>query len=300
MRVAAVICSVLLCVGRAAGAAVETYEDVLSADNASTLRPEVYEARFELGSASGPPLVVAAEGRFLYGLASGEVQTPSGGRAGTTTLHRPTLDELGIEHASAFDLSGTLGWGQHEIYLGGQWLRMSGSATLGADLTTQERQFLAGSEVDAHLQFDWYRVGYRHRFGLADGPGDGPRFILSPSAGAAMMSFDYELSSPGLRSAHRSYSKVAPQLGMEIEWRATERLSVVGAVSSTVPISNMPLIVTAEVVGRYRVVDREAFTLTGTAGLGFESVSYKDNQDVPNHVEVDLGPMLILGLQLQF
>src|SRR5262245_28907593 len=109
------------------------------------------------------------DGAWLWGPANGQLQTPSGGEPGSTSKERPTLEELGIETASVFDVSATAGWGPHELYIGGQWICLSGSATLDQTLISQGMTFPAGTSVDSSVQFDWYRFGYRYRIELGDG-----------------------------------------------------------------------------------------------------------------------------------
>src|SRR4051812_25940397 len=46
-------------------------------------------------------------GAWLYGPVSGHVQTPSGGRGGTSSADRPTFGEIGINTESLFDAEGT-------------------------------------------------------------------------------------------------------------------------------------------------------------------------------------------------
>src|SRR4051812_40851366 len=80
---------------------------------------------------------LAAEARYLYGPVKGKLQTPTGGNPGTTTNNRPTLKELGFEHASVPDVSGTADFGNHRVYAGYRFLRLSGSSTLDQPLISQ-------------------------------------------------------------------------------------------------------------------------------------------------------------------
>src|SRR6266566_929454 len=84
------------------------------------------------------------ESQWMWGPVSGYLQTPSGGQPGTTSRHRPTLEELGIDTASIFDGEIRPGVGDHELYVGGQWIRMSEDATLDEDLISQGNTFAAG------------------------------------------------------------------------------------------------------------------------------------------------------------
>jgi hypothetical protein len=92
------------------------------------------------GNAAGPRIVRAAprddvpslraDVDYLYGPVHGRLQTPAGGNPGTTSHARPTLAELGINRASQVDVGVKGGWGNHQIYGGYRFFRVSGDATL--------------------------------------------------------------------------------------------------------------------------------------------------------------------------
>jgi hypothetical protein len=62
----------------------------------------------------------------------------------------------------------------------------------------------------------------------------------------------------------------------------------------------MPFIATAEVVGKYRFIQTHGVGVAGFGGVAYEHISYEDNQDVSNHIKADLGPMLVLGIEVRF
>src|SRR5438093_7783564 len=76
--------------------------------------------RLEIESAGKFHLTI--DGIWLYGPVSGHLQTPSGGRPGTSSSDRPTLGEIGINSASIYDAEAMASFGDHGIYLGGQWV----------------------------------------------------------------------------------------------------------------------------------------------------------------------------------
>lgn len=246
------------------------------------------------------PFRLGFEAAWMYGPVDGHVQTPSGGRPGSTSRDRPTLEELGIEDAGIFDAEVTLGWAAHEFYLGGQWFGTSGEGTLDEALVSEGDPFPAGSRVDADVQLDWYRVGYGYRIEAGAGPGDGPRFVIRPAAGFALLAFDLQLEGPGGAKADRAYTKGAPHVGVAVEWRATDRLSVSGELTSTIALSNTPLIQAAGVVGRYRLFGRGRADVSLSAGVAFERIRYQDNQEVRNQLDIEAGPLLRLGVEARF
>src|SRR5438046_2519282 len=90
-------------------------------------------------------------GAWLYGPVSGHVQTPSGGRSGTSSADRPTFGEIGINTASIFDAEATAAIRDHGLYLGGQWVRLSGERNLEQSLVSQGNTFLVASRVKSDV-----------------------------------------------------------------------------------------------------------------------------------------------------
>jgi hypothetical protein len=255
---------------------------------------------------------LSVAGTFLYGSASGYVQTPSGGEPGTTSKERPKFSEIGIDNASIGDgqLTATFGEQQrNEVYVGGQFIRLSGSDTLGSDLVSHGVTFPAGSHVSSDVQLDWYRVGYRYRLDLNDvtalcgiptNPGLDD-FSLYPSVGGAFLNFDYRLDGPGGQRASRSYIKGNVQFGLELEWRPNRGPFSVTLGGLAAPnFSSLPGIYYEELAAHYRFLDTRKVDATATLGVALEQMDYEDNQRVSNHIHADFGPLLVAGVELKF
>ncbi|HEV8377588.1 MAG TPA: hypothetical protein VGP99_01970, partial [Tepidisphaeraceae bacterium] len=197
------------------------------------------------------------DGMWMYGPVSGHVQTPSGGRPGTSSSDRPSLGEIGINTASIYDVEVMPSLRDHGIYLGGQWVRLSGEKTLEQSLVSQGDTFLLGSRVKSDVRMDWYRIGYRYRIQRGDEAGaELPATEIYSRVGAAILDFHYRLEGAGAAEADRSYIKAAPQMGVEMEWHATRNLSLAGELTSTLPFPSMPWIVTAQLEGKFRFIEK--------------------------------------------
>ncbi len=237
--------------------------------------------------------------QYMFGEADGFVQTPAGGEPGTTSPNRPTLDEIGIDHVHILDASLSLQFNPHIFTFGGQFIRMSGSATLGSDLISQSLLFPAGSSVDSDVQLDWYRFGYQYdfRFDL----GNGHELHLAPGVQGVLLDFRYELDGPGGLRADRSYAKGGAGIGATIQWLTDGPFSVEASGFWGLPIDKTAEILTLELVAKWQVWGSSQSN-GGAAYLGvaFETIEYEDNQTVPNHINVDLGPVLVAGLEIRF
>ncbi|HEX8915972.1 MAG TPA: hypothetical protein VF796_26730 [Humisphaera sp.] len=260
-------------------------------------------------SAAGPDAAggvhVSAEGSYLYGSVRGSLQTPSGGRTGTTSPGRPSLEEIGIDDASIGDVALTLSIpGGHRFYAGGQFIGLSGGATLRDTLVSQGQTFDAGAPVHSDVRLDWYRLGYQNPFVLARGAGARPELTLTPAAGAGLFTFDYKLrtdAADGPRVS-RSYSKLMPQVGLEAEWRPGGGPFAVSAGALGFPRlgTATPQITAEHVLLHYSAVDDRRFTADAFGGVAFEQMNFEDRQTIPNRVRADFGPLLVVGLRLEF
>ena len=242
------------------------------------------------------------EAAWKYGPIDGQLQTPTGGMPGTTTVGRPTLEELGLDYASIFAAEASFGAGAHEFYFYTQLNRLYGDVTLEETFMSQGRTFPAGSRVHSDVKLDLYRLGYRHRIETGSRRDGAPQFFLYPSAGIAIFAFDMQLDGDGGAYVDRPYAKGAPEFGLGFEWLATDQLTVTGEVTSTFDLSKLPLIVTAKIEGKYMLVRSRGVTVSGTVGVGYQLIRYDDGhkQEMPNDIEVDLGPVVLLGIDVRF
>ena len=237
----------------------------------------------------------------MFGNAEGFVQTPAGGEPGTTSAGRPTLEELGIDDVQIMDLSVTFAWDDHEIFAGGQWVELEGSAVLEQTLISQGETFPAGSPVSAEIEPSWYSFSYRHRFRHDLGAAK-DALTLTPSLGVAILDMDYEISGVGGARAHRAYVKPSPEIGIAVDWRATDRLTVTGSIRSALAMTSSPAILAAQLEAQYRLLDARNLSAEAVLGVAYEHIEYDDarKQEVPNHVDVEMGPLFIVGLRVTF
>lgn len=243
-------------------------------------------------------LWVSPEASFRYGEIHGYLQTPDGGGVGTTSHHRPTFNELDIKYAAMGDVSLTAGLRNHALYGGARVVYLSGSDVLDSPLISRNTTFPAGTLVKGVVHVSWYRFGYQHRFLFSSDRGTA--LGLHPAVGLAIFDYKYTLNGAGGLFANRNYIKLAPQIGLDWEWRPKGRFSVSGGVWGALPIYDMPLILSAEVVGKFRLWGAEGSRGLVFLGIGYDRVEYHDRQNLPNHIKADIGPEVIVGLEVSF
>lgn len=238
------------------------------------------------------------EGSLRYGPIRGYLQTPNGGSPGTTSAQRPTFQELNIDDFLSPDVALRLHWNDHAFYGGASLVRLDGNSTLDTTLISHGTTFPAGTAVKSSVQLDSYRLGYEYRFAWKNEAGTS--LWIAPAAGIAMLNFDYSLKGGGGLTAQRGYFVGSPQLGVHAGWSPSGRFSVDGGIFNSLPeVSNL-FILSAQLRGSYRLWGEGERGGRVFLGVGYDWFDYQDNQQVPNHIKAQFGPMLLFGIGARF
>jgi hypothetical protein len=234
---------------------------------------------------------------YLHGDTDGELQTPQGGNPGSSSSNRPKLDEIGVDDADAFDAAFDLSWRNHHLDLGGQWIELDGSATLHDPLVSRGLTFPSGTDVDADVQLDWYRVGYRYRFDIPIGSMQ--HLFVAPGVQGVYFDYDYHLDGGG-QSVNRSFPQAGLRLGGTAEWQPHPFVSIEATGWWGVPIEETARILDVGLVGRLRVLHLEHGPDAWLhLGVGYERIEFRDEQDMANDIDVEIGPQLSAGIELR-
>jgi hypothetical protein len=241
------------------------------------------------------PVTFSLRGSYNFGDVDGFMQTPSGGKPGTSSHERPTFDELNIHDVSFYEGRLDVKWQRLDFFGGYQYIRLDGDGTLSETLVSRGVTFAPGNSFDTKNQFDWFRVGAGWQFDFLEG-----RLVLMPKFDFAVLDFSYKFSSGG-QSVDRSYTKGAPRLGVEAAWRLNRYFSLNLDGSASIPISNTPQI--ADVVGTVNfdlLPGPHRVKPSLFVGGGAEWIDYEDDQPQSNHIKANIGPFVTAGLSISF
>lgn len=244
---------------------------------------------------NGWPVSITTRGQFSYGAMDGFVQMPAGGTPGSSSPERPTLDELDIDSAGFYDVLAAVNWRSWRLYAGYQAIPLDGSATLTRDLVSRNVAFPAGTRVSSEIDVNWFRAGAAYRFRLLD-----ERLELMPKAEVAFVDFGYDLSGGG-QAVDRSFMQTTIRLGLEARYRLHRIITAVLSADGALPIANMPQV--ASITGGFEFdlwPDQNRVRPVLFLGGGAQRINYEDDQSLPNHFHLDMGPYGTVGLGISF
>lgn len=235
-----------------------------------------------------------AEGRA--GSVTGFVQTPKGGAPGTTSLGRPTFDEVGVEVAWAPVADLRLAWRRHRVHIGGALWVLHGDEKLQEPLITHDKSYAAGIQLTSETEVGTTWAGYGYALDLSRQPG---RVTLTPGVGVFGYSLAYQVSGGGQTST-REFSAYSPMVDAELAWYPGGRIHV----------SAEGRLVLDDLIGKrspttvYEGALRLHLDLWRQGDLffsvGLTHIDHHDHQEVPNDAVVDVVPWFGLGGSIRF
>lgn len=245
----------------------------------------------------------SASANYLYGSVRGYTQISAGGKLGTSNYQRPHLQSLGINVANIADVDVSADTHQYgQVFVGAQIIQLSGAAYTGdATLRTEGISYPAHSRVSSDIGLNWYRVGYRYPIAidtLQNGVAD---ITVTPFAEAIIWDFDYNLTVPKHRTAHRAYAEGGAQIGATAAWRPYGGpLSLEATLGGFPQASHLANVSVESLDLRYNFYEFQRFSFTGVLGVTWEQQDFRNVESLPDHISVDFGPMLTAGIQVQF
>lgn len=219
-------------------------------------------------------------------------QTPKGGRPDTTSLQRPSFDELGID-SKTYTSFGI--WGSYDTYkLSFDYLPLTykNHVALALPLTTHAISFPAGAPFYAKVDDRLYTLSLSKTFELDSA------WEIEPSLTFHFFDHDYSFHSNGSASK-RAFWATGLGVGLESRYLLSNHLELSAKVTTTFPATNLD-VYHADLSIAYRWNPLNELLLKPYAKVAWDKVVFKDNQPVPNELRYRLYPVWSVGLKAEW
>lgn len=236
------------------------------------------------------------------GPVSGYMQTPTGGAAGTTVPGRPTLTEMGVDHAVEYGARAKIDYGRHRGRIEVSDMLLHGDGTLTEDLVSQGRPFPAGTRVNSDSNLTSINLGYSYLFHVNLGAGD--RLELRPGIGWRAVGVHYRLDGSNGQRASRHYTPTGPNVDLQWAWRprGIGKMRFSGYLGRTLEFQF------DDDLQQFEIFEATAranwdFSSRGSVFLetGYRHMLLQDDQPtLQNRILNDYGPWLGIGGELRF
>lgn len=217
-----------------------------------------------------------------YASVTGYMQTPAGGKHGTSDINRPTFKELGIDEVTIKDIS--MSWDNDDwiIYSSINIMDMKTEGVFREDLMCRTL-FNKSDSFTSEFYFNRYTIGSGYKLPNLNG------FLIVPRLELQFLSFGLEIESANAWM-ERSYMKPSLGAGIDIYRPIIKDIVVYGKLSTSVPISNTPDNI--EFLGGVKKTFSDTFTLSTEVRV--IHIDYEDNQPLPNHLRLETKPTFML------
>lgn len=234
------------------------------------------------------------------GLVEGQLQTPKGGAADTTSPKRPTLDELDVNTAPSYGARLGVLWRRHRLFVDFEQIHLDGTGTLSETLISQGDTYPAGTRVRSTTFVDRGTVGYRFAFTLP--LCEAGCLELAPGLGYSVFGFRYRIRGDNGQNAHRFYTDYVPHLDLGWRWRPARggKIWFSGEIRQSVAF----VLKDNRRTDLFEAFARMHYDLSRRVdvflGVGHQHMFKKDGQPTPNRPHIDFTPFFEAGITVRF
>ncbi len=242
-------------------------------------------------SSLAAPLQVQLSGSYIYSDVNGFIQIPIGGRPGTTTLYKPNLSDIGINHDDLWNTQLDLmknAWG---AFLNYQNQEQTGHAVLSQTLLTHGVDFPVGTSVSSKIKFNLLTAGAYYNF-------THQQLTVRPILAVTDLNFYYSLASQ-TKFAKRHFTHVTPRIGLGFIYQINPKFNVSLTGLSSIPDLVHTAVYSIEAKGDYTFYQTSHYSVNGFVGLAYQQIKFKDQQTVPNNIQLTNWPMVFIGLSIK-
>jgi hypothetical protein len=242
-------------------------------------------------------------GTTWYGLyerspASGFLQVPTAGVPISTTPKRPSLNELGINSFGKtnpfFQIGFKQDWSVIRLYGDYEYNHMTPSNTLKENLQTHFYFIGAGTLVETNIWFDLFRLGVARKINCCTN-----RCIFSLGCELAAFNFHYQFFNPNhIQGRNILHTTGCASLNFEqvINSYLTLNLNATSTLPEATDLQTQRLAADLYL----KILTSKKITTKLLLGVGYQRIDFKDGQQMPNHLVINMAPIARVGLITNF
>ena len=245
------------------------------------------------------PSEYSVKGIYNFGKINGYVQIPKGGKNGTTTIGRPTFDELGINHISYPEVQFQAKWTKLAVYGNINYQTFKGNGTIKEDLITHNKKIPAESHISSKHEHISYSLGASYDLYKIN------NFTVSPLGEFSFYNFKYRYSAttPSGKSisSKRAFNWGQENYGLKISYQGTDKFKMDLTMKAGIPINNLRQYYNIDLMNSYILYNNGTNKLNLLFGMGYEKLEFKDRQDEKqNHINHKITPIYKAGFEFTF
>lgn len=220
-----------------------------------------------------------------YGWVKGFSQTPKGGNIGTTTLGRPTFEEIHLKHDNYQEWGAGLRYGSYFTILDYQSFNLDGENILTEDLTTHAKTIPKNTLFNMHIQYHWFSLLLGKAFQYH-------RWLWSPLLQGNWIKYAYDFTS--IHQSRRAFSLSTLSAGLKIQYHFEPQIWLEMSGLQSLPINRVSLSQMNLTI--HYTIEALSSRFIPKIGVGYLQMDYRDHQVMPNHIRYALKPYFFVGL----
>lgn len=243
-----------------------------------------------LGAAASANSELGIYAELSHADVRGFQQTPKGGNPGTTSLERPSFEELHINSKTYSNMGAWLRFEPFQINFNYLPLKYDGQTILSSELVSHGITIPQGSFFSSDIKDHLYSADFARIFKPFHA------FMIAPLAMVHVFDHHYEFKS-GPLSSTRSFLTTGFGLGLDMTYAFLYQYELNAKINVAIPINNLD-VNKAKLSIAYVWALTPRFTMKPYALVEWNKIRFKDHQPVPNLLDYRLSPIWGMGLSV--
>lgn len=225
-----------------------------------------------------------------YANISGFQQTPKGGTPGSTSIERPTFDELHIQHDFYVPFGAWLMAYDYQLSVDYLPMHYSGETILSSALTTHDIPLAQGRSFQAKVDDNLYSISLAKHFPVTE------YSVIALGIVGHALEHHYEFQSGGFSSTRAFWGSSVGLLGM-LHTYLTKQVTLTATIKVPTKLTNLDVVLADLSLGYlYRLSNH--LVIQPYVQAGWHQITFKDKQTIPNYLNTKLQPVWGAGFDI--